>query len=75
MLAARTSNSSMLEHMRYKGNILSVIVFLLQQDGITPLIIAANGDHTGTVKELLSSGATVDLADQVSAWKRMFLSS
>ena len=42
-------------------------MFFLQY-GDTPLIEAAIGGHTDTVKELLSSGATVDLADGVSAW-------
>ena len=58
--------------MRYRVNILSLlllIVLLLLQDGNTPLVKAARGGHTNTVKELLSSGATVDLAGQVSAWK------
>ena len=38
-------------------------VFL--QDENTPLIEAAKEGHIDTVKELLSSGATVDLADHV----------
>ena len=44
-----------------------IIVFFLQY-GDTPLIKAAIGDHADTVKELLSSGATVDLANKVSVW-------
>ena len=46
-----------------------LIVLLLLQYGDTPLIVAAMGGHTDAVKELLSSGATVDLVGQVSAWK------
>ena len=42
-------------------------MFFLQY-GDTPLIKAAIGGHADTVKELLSSGATVNLADKVSAW-------
>ena len=45
-----------------------LIVLLLLQSGFTPLIVAAMEGHTDTIKELLSSGATVDLADQVNAW-------
>ena len=55
--------------MRYRGNILSLCTtscLLLIQTGDTPLIVAAIGHHTDTVKELLSTGATVDLANQVS---------
>ena len=39
----------------------------LLQDGIdTPLIMAASEGHTDCIRELLSSGAVVDLADKVS---------
>ena len=40
---------------------------VLLQDGNTPLIEAAKEGHTDTVKRLISSGATVDLADKVNA--------
>ena len=42
--------------------------FALLQGQNTPLILAAKKGQTDTVKELISSGATVDVADQVSAW-------
>ena len=51
-----------------------MIVLLLLQNGSTPLIEAAEGGYTDTVKELLSSGATVDLPGWVSAWKFVPLS-
>ena len=38
------------------------------QTGNTPLIEAAIRGHADTVKELLSSGATVDLANKVGVW-------
>ena len=63
--------------MKYRGNILSLCsidCFVLLQYGNTSLIEAASEGHTDTVKELLSSGATVDLADCVSAWKCVPLS-
>ena len=78
MTSIRHSNSkygnvSTYEILREHPVTFLLIVFLLQQDRITPLIVAAKEGHTDTVKELLSSGATVDLADQVSAWKCMLL--
>ena len=47
---------------------ITLIVSLSLQDGVTPLIAAAIDGHTDTVRELLSSGATVDKTDRVSAW-------
>ena len=38
----------------------------LLQDGKTPLMKAASEGHTDCIRELLSSGAVVDLADKVS---------
>ena len=58
-------------------NILSLVLLIVlfhQQTGNTPLIMAAKGGHTDAVKELLSSGATVDLANEASAWKCVPLS-
>ena len=54
--------------MRHIRNILTLCAtdcFLQGQN--TPLIVAAKKGQTDTVKELLSSGATVDLANKVSA--------
>ncbi len=39
---------------------------LLLQNGMTPLMKAASEGHTDCIRELLSSGAVVDLADKVS---------
>ncbi len=36
------------------------------KSGRTPLSMAANGGHTDCVRELLTCGAVVDLADKVS---------
>ena len=47
----------------------NVIVLLILQDKTTPLIVAVRNGHTNTFKELLSSGAIVNLADKVSTWK------
>ena len=60
--------------MRYRkafSRIKLRIVLLLLQKGTTPLIEAAMRGYTDTVKELLSLGASVDLADWVSALKRV----
>ncbi len=38
----------------------------LLQVGITPLMVAALHDNTDCIRELLSSGAVVDLANKVS---------
>ena len=53
---------------------LCPFVLLLLQGMTTPLIEAAKGGHTDTVKELLSLGGTVDLTDWVSAGKCVPLS-
>ncbi len=51
----------------YHTDVLSkVTVCSLLQDGYTPLMWAAMGGHTDTVRGLLPSGAVVDLADKVS---------
>ncbi len=42
------------------------IMSCISQDGRTPLHVAAEYGYYDTVKVLLSSGATVDLADKVS---------
>ncbi len=54
--------------MIYHTDVLSKVIIMLSllQNGWTPLMMAANGGHTDCVKELLSSGAVVDLADKVS---------
>ncbi len=39
---------------------------LLLQYGTTALIVAAMGGHIDCIRELLSSGAVVDLANKVS---------
>ncbi len=54
--------------MVYHTDVLSkyCMLSLLQSKWYTPLLRAASEGHTDCVKELLSSGATVDLADEVS---------
>ena len=56
------------------SHFIPLTVLLLLQAGDTPLIGAARGGHTDTVKQLLSSRATIDLANHVSAWKSVTLS-
>ena len=54
--------------MIYHTDVLSKVIIMLSllQYGRTPLIMAAREGHTDSVIQLLSSGAVVDLADEVS---------
>lgn len=51
------------------GNIVEIRHFSVFQVCDTALILAAREGHAAVVKELLSSGASVDLANKVSTWK------
>ncbi|XP_064385342.1 uncharacterized protein LOC135334183 isoform X2 [Halichondria panicea] len=58
--AARVGDLSALQHAIRRGDDVNSV----DKDGYTPLMWAAMGGHTDTVRGLLSSGAVVDLADK-----------
>ena len=47
-------------------NIFMYVVYHIQQDGTTPLYIAALNGHIEVLKYLVSCGAVIDKADKVS---------